>query len=366
MARSHKTWIEISKSALENNLSVIRKFLGPNVKIAAVVKSNSYGHGLVETAKLFSKCGADWFCVDNVDEAVTLRKIGIKNPVLVLGFTPATRFKEAIKNDLRLTLYNIPDKKTDYKKIKFHLKIDTGMSRQGVLLSELSGFLKKLPPDINIEGLSTHFANADVSDRSYPKLQFNNFVIASQVLENAGIKPAIRHACASAAMLTMPEAHFDLVRPGILLYGLWPSALLAQRFKHLNIKPALSWKTRVDQIKNIKQNTPVGYGITERVKKDTTIAVLPVGYYDGYDRGLSSIADVLLDGTRCKVLGRVSMNLMVVDISKVKNPRVGDEVVLIGEQGEEKITAEEIAEKIGTIAYEIVTRITPLLQRLYL
>jgi alanine racemase len=366
MVRSHKTWVEISKAAVENNLAVIRKFIGPDVKIAAVVKSNSYGHGLVEIAKLFSKYGADWFCVDNVDEAIVLRKKGIKNPILVLGFTHPSRFKDAVKNSLRLTLYNIPDKKTDYKKIPFHLKVDTGMSRQGVLLSELFGFLKKLPSDINIEGLSTHFANTDVYDRSYPKLQFNNFVVAGQVLENAGIKPAIRHACASAGLLTMPEAHFDMVRPGILLYGLWPSALLAGRFKQLGIKPALSWKTRVDQIKNIKQNTPVGYGITERVKKDTTIAVLPVGYYDGYDRGLSSVAEVLLDGVRCKVLGKVSMNLTVVDISNVKNPKIGDEVVLIGEQGKEKITAEEIAEKIGTIAYEIVTRITPLLQRLYL
>ena len=378
--RNYKTWVEVSKKALLNNVEIVRRLLKPGVKLMAVVKSNAYGHGLLETAKILGSgttaqrhaplSRSIWLGVDNIDEAILLRISGIKSPVLVMGFTPKERFGEAARHDLRLTLYN-KISPGDYAKIKFHLKIDSGMSRQGVTLADLPRFIKTLPRGTNIEGVFTHFANADnLQDRSYPDLQFNNFKKALQILEESGINPTIRHVSATTGLLTMPEAQFDMVRIGLALYGLWPSAEFVKKFNPptggLGLEPTLSWKTRIAQIKKIKKNTPVGYGITERVKKDSTIAVLPVGYYDGYDRGLSSIEEVLISGRRCKVLGRISMNLMVVDVSDVNNPKVWDEVILIGTQGTEQITAEELAGKIGTIGYEVVSRINPLLPRVYL
>ena len=235
------------------------------------------------------------------------------------------------------------------------------------MLVDLPRFVKKIPKGVNVEGVFTHFANADnLQDRSYPNFQLANFKKAILILEKAGIDPAIRHASATTGLFTMPEAQFDMARIGIALYGLWPSAGFAEKFRHLELAPALSWKTRIVQIKKIKKGAPVGYGITEKVKKDSTIAVLPVGYYDGYFRKLSSAGEVLISGRRCKILGCISMNLSVVDISDIKNAKVWDEVVLIGRQGRGNVTAEELAEKAGTISYEVVSRINPLLPRAYL
>ena len=398
---SYKTWIEVSKHVLNNNLLAVRQLLNPGVKLMAVVKSNAYGHGLVETAKIL--CGhksskiqlsgsttkhlvveslseslseplsdellSDWLGVDSIDEAILLRQNGIKAPILVMGYTPPERFTEAVQYNLRLTAYNsFPDPIILNTCPLLHLKIDTGMSRQGVLVSDLAQFFKSWPEGLEVEGVYTHFANADnLTDRRYPNLQLSNFKKALNVLNQHGIKPNITHASATTGLLTMPqEAQFDMVRVGIALYGLWPSVEFRKKFKNIKIKPALSWKTRIVQIKTIKKGTPVGYGVTERVKKDTKTAILPVGYYDGYFRALSSIGYVLIGGQKCKILGRISMNLMVVDVSNVKNPKVWDEVVLIGQQKKSCITVEELADRIGTISYEIVSRINPLLPRIYI
>ncbi|MEX2052795.1 MAG: alanine racemase [Candidatus Paceibacterota bacterium] len=362
---THKTWVEVSKDALENNVKVVRKLLSPNTKLLAVVKSNAYGHGLVDTAKLFLKYGVDWLGVDNIDEAIWLRNNKVKKSVLVLGATPPHRFGDASKNDINLTLYNL-EPGFARTNVPFHIKIDTGMSRQGVLMSQASSFFKHLPSGTNVEGVFTHYANADdLHDRTYPNMQLANFHRILETIHKLGVRPRIRHAAATTGLLTMPESHFDMVRAGLMLYGLWPSKEFAKRFKELKTEPALTWKTTVAQVKKIKKGTSLGYGITEQVKKDSRIAVLPTGYYDGYDRGLSSIGEVLIGGKRCKILGRVSMNLMVADVSKVKNVRTGSEVVLIGKQDKERITAEEMAEKINTISYEIVARINPLLPRIY-
>ena len=384
--KNHKTWVEVCKKALRNNARIVRGLLQPENKLMAVVKSNAYGHGLVETASLLSK-NSDWLGVDNLDEAILLRQDNIKSPILVMGYTPAERFQEAIAHDLRLTIYDTAGLKnifTNYSlpassrlrrgeqttHYKLHVKIDTGMSRQGVTLADLPKFLSLLRSNLNrlkIEGVFTHFANADnLEDRSYPNLQLANFKKALAIIGAAGIKPAIRHASATTGLFTMSEAQFDMARIGIAFYGLWPSIKFASKFKNFGLSPTLNWKTRVAQIKKIKKGTPVGYGITERVKKDSTIAILPVGYYDGYFRSLSSAGEVLVGGRRCRILGRISMNLSVIDISNTKNAKVWDEVVLIGGQGLGNITAEELAEKAGTISYEVVSRINPLLPRIYL
>ncbi len=365
-----KTWVEVSKDTLKRNIEIIKKLAQGKI-VMGVVKSNAYGHGLVETAKLFLKYGANWLGVDNLDEAVLLRKSKVTAPVLVLGYTPVELFSLAAKHKIKLTFYGeeIFKQASKFKKsINFHLKIDTGMSRQGVLLSDLPSFLTSLRnfPEIKIEGVFTHFANADnLSDPSYARKQLANFKEALELIKKHGIQPKIIHASATPAFFSLPEASFDLVRIGIAFYGLWPSLEFSRRFNNLGIKPVLSWKTRIVQVKKIHKGTPVGYGITEKVKRDSMIALLPVGYYDGYFRSLSSIGEVLVSGQRCKVLGRISMNLSVVDVTKVANAKVWDEVILIGRSGNKEITAEEIAEKLGTISYEVVSRINPLLPRIY-
>jgi len=366
-----KTWVEVSKDALKYNIETIKR-LTRGKTVTGVVKSNAYGHGLVETAKLFLKYGVNWLGVDNIEEAVILRKAKVTAPILVLGYTPVALFSLAAKHKIKLTLYGdeIFKQVSKFKKlIDFHLKIDTGMSRQGVLVSDLTQYLSVLKnhSEVKLEGVFTHFANADnLSDPSYPRQQLANFHRALEIIKKIGLTPKIVHAAATTGLFALPEAMFDMVRVGVAFYGLWPSQDFQNRFSSFNLTPALAWKTRIVQIKKIPKNTPVGYGITEKVKKDSTVALLPIGYYDGYFRSLSSVGEVLVSGQRCKVLGRISMNLTVVDINKASGARVGDEAVLIGQMGDEQITAEEIAEKLGTISYEVVARINPLLPRVYL
>lgn len=366
-----KTWVEVSRAALGNNVQII-KCLAQGKIVMAVVKSNAYGHGLVETTKLFLKYGASWIGTDNLDEAVTLRKAKIGAPILVLGYTPVDRLAEAARYKVKLVIYGeeilkIPS--LHKKRIDWHLKIDSGMSRQGVLLADLPDFVQRLQslPEIKIEGVLTHFANADdVPELTYARQQLVNFQEALKIIRAHHINPKVIHAAATPAFFSMPQACFDLVRIGIGFYGLWPAPKFKKSFGSLGLQPVLSWKTRVVQIKNIKKGTPVGYGITEKVKRDSTIAVLPVGYYDGYFRGLSSVGRVLIGGQSCKILGRISMNLCVAGVSNVPKIKVWDEAVLIGKSGDQKITAEEIAQKLGTISYEVVSRINPLLPRIYI
>ncbi len=363
---NYKTWVEISTGNLASNVKAVRGLLKEATNLMAVVKSNAYGHGLVETGKIFSKLDLDWIGVDHIDEAIELRKNGISLPMLVIGFTPEDRFREALENKVSLTIYN-KLKSTPPEGVSFHIKVDTGMSRQGVLVSELEDFINSLPRGLNIQGVLTHFANADnLSDRAYPEAQLASFYQSLEIFNKKGINPKIIHSSATPAFFTMPESQFNLVRIGIAFYGLWPSSDFSDNFKKLGLLPALSWKTRIVQIKEIEEGRPVGYGITETVKKKTKIAVLPIGYYDGYNRSLSSIGEVLIGGKRSRVLGRISMNLMVVDITGDDASKIWDEVVLIGNQGEETITAEDVARKIGTISYEIVCRINPLLPRIYI
>jgi alanine racemase len=400
-----KTWIEISKSNLLSNLEQFQRILKPKTRLMAVVKSNAYGHGLVEVSKLINDYkpirNKLWFGVDSIDEALRLKKAGIKFPILILGYVPLSRLSEAARNGFRLTVYNnetikalgefsisnfqfsiksqIPNsKKLNYTsreveryKINIHIKVETGTSRQGVLEKDILDFVRliKKYPYINIEGISTHFANIeDTTDHSYAKLQLERFNKIINLLKQHKIEIPIKHTACSAATILFPETHFDMVRVGISLYGHWPSkeTFISAREQKKNIKlfPVLTWKTKIAQIKKIKAGTPVSYGLTERVLQDTQIAILPVGYWDGYDRGLSSIGNVLILGRRCKVLGRVCMNMIIVDINHLKNVKVEDEVVLLGRQRKEVITAEEIAQKLGTINYEVLTRINPQIPRI--
>jgi alanine racemase len=351
----------------------------------AVVKSNAYGHGLVEVAKIADKEGAAWFGVDNVDEGIELRKNGITKPILVLGYTKNNRLRDCVDGRLSFVVYNLETAKAlralhlkpvstkpklGVKAAFVHVKIETGTTRQGVSGDELRRLVRELKktPGVVIEGASTHFANIeDTTDHSYAELQLERFQEGLSILSKEGINPPWKHAACSAATVLFPDTYFNLVRLGISMYGLWSSketlAVAKREHRLLNLKPVLTWKTIVAQVKRVKLGTSVSYGLTERVTRNSKLAILPIGYWDGYDRGLSSVGQVLIHGRLCKILGRVCMNMCVVDITDVPGVRVEDEVVLFGKQRKEEISAEDIASKLGTINYEFVTRINPLIQR---
>jgi len=374
----HRSWVEINKKVLQHNIEQFQKLIGDKIKLVAIVKANAYGHGLVEVAKIAVSSKVNWLGVDSIDEALKLRKAGIDAPILILGYTLLSKLKEVIKYDLRQVVYNketivelAKQATKQKKKVKIHLKVETGTLRQGLRkdeLLELARFIKK-HSQIQIEGIYTHYANIeDTTDYGYAQLQLKRFKQAVDLLEKNGIKVPIKHTACSAAIILFPETYFNMVRLGISMYGLWPSketfVSTQEKNRQINLEPVLTWKTRIAQIKNIKAGDPVGYGLTERVSRDSKIAVLPVGYWDGYDRKLSGIGNVLIKGKRCKLLGRVCMNMIVVDVTDIVDAKLEDEVIILGKQGKEEITVEEIAQKIGTINYEVVTRINPLIPRI--
>jgi alanine racemase len=371
-----KTWVEISKKNILHNIGEIRGLLSPETKFMAVVKSNAYGHGLIEVAKIcaISK-KVDWFGVDSVDEALAIRKAKIKLPILVLGYIPFPQLKDAIKNDISFVAYNNEllnylEKIEIKKKAKVHLKIETGISRQGLHGDELISFVKKALKNKNIliEGAYTHYANVDdTTDFSYAKKQLDAFNKSIEEVEKL-VKLQIKHTASSAATINYPETHFNAVRVGISLYGLWSSTETKlsskERKVKIDLRPALTWKTLLVQVKKVARGTPIGYGLTEKVKRDSVIGILPVGYWDGFDRGLSNIAEVLIKGEKAKVLGRICMNMTIVDLTDIKGSKLFDEVVILGKQGSDEISADEMASKLGTINYEVVTRINPLIKRI--
>jgi alanine racemase len=376
-----KTWLEISKDNILRNLKEFGRILGKDVKIMAVVKSNAYGHGLAEMAEVLARgtfdntvkgapCQTMWFGVDSIDEAIILKKTGVDAPILILGYTELSRLKDAVEGKFRLTVYNketITALGKLKKPAKAHLKIETGTTRQGIGESEILDFMEyaRKFKNIEIEGLSTHFANIeDTTNHAYAKKQLARFESVIALLSKVPFDIPVKHVACSAAAILFKETHFNMARIGIGMYGMWSSKETFVSAKHkLKLKPALTWKTIIAQIKKVKKGTPVSYGLTEKVSRDSLIAVLPIGYYDGFDRGLSSIGNVLVHGKRCKILGRICMNMCMADVTDVKNVKIEDEVVLLGRQGREEITAEEIAGKLGTINYEVVTRINPGIKR---
>lgn len=370
----HNSWVEISKSALINNIKTFKKIIGPRVRLMVVVKSNAYGHGLIEVSKICAQQKeVDVLCTVNLEEALILRKSGIKKPLLVLSYyeLDAQKIKKAINQKINLVVYQesqfkFIDKIAGQlkKKAKVHFKVDTGTSRLGVPIKSAFQCINTLVQykNLKLEGLFTHYASAEEINQSYTVKQTKMFYRLIQKLEKQNIIIPIKHSSCSASALMNKSYHFDAIRLGISLYGLWSLEDGQNIKKKYNLKPVLTWKTKVIQIKDIKKGETIGYGRTHKVKKKTKIALLPVGYWEGYDRKLSNRGEVLIKSTRCQLLGRVCMNLTMIDITG-KNVKVGDEAVLIGQQGRGVITADELADKIGTINYEVVTRINPLIIR---
>ena len=346
-----------------------------------VVKANAYGHGLRPIVTLAEKYGADSYCVHSLEEALTLRSWGIKKDILVMGPVPSSGLEEAVVHNLRLALFNretleLLDQisRRLQKPIRVHLKLETGTYRLGITQEELAFFLERLHQTtlVQLEAAYTHFANIeDTTDHSYAFTQMARFQQMVKLIQKAGYPQLKLHTACSAAVLLFPETHFHLVRLGVSQYGLWPSreTYLSYKIKHNRqgmtvLRPVLTWKTKVGQIKFVPPKETIGYGRTYQTSRLTQLAVLPVGYADGYDRRLSNQSYVLIRGRRAPVRGRICMNLTMVDITDIQGVRVGEEVVLLGHQGQESISAESLAALIGTINYEIVTRINPSLPRI--
>jgi len=365
------TWVEISEKALSANVSQFRKLIGNDKLLCPCVKANAYGHGLAETSKILLESGADWLSVNAIYEARILRESGITAPILVLGYVPIESLKEALELDVRLTVYNpetIDRLSEEAKKLgktaKVHIKAETGNNRQGVLADDLLAFAKHISEvgNIEIEGLSTHFANIeDTTDHSYARTQIERFLLASQILKENGINVAIKHCANSAATILFPETHFELVRVGIASYGMWTSketyvAYLQERNNGFDLIPALAWKAKIAQVKNIPAGEFIGYGCTFRTTHETKLAIIPVGYYDGYDRGISN-SYVLIHGKRAFLRGRVCMNMIMVDVTDIPEACLEDTVTLMGNDGDETITAEQFGAWAGSINYEVTTRV---------
>lgn len=365
-----KTWIEVSESALRHNAQAFLN-LAKKAKVMAVVKSNAYGHGLVESSRILSKSGVHWFAVDHIDEALTLRHSGIRKPILVLGFTPNHRLIDAVKKKISVVAYNVETIKALGKgrgAAKIHLPIETGLTRDGIRIEDLPSMIQLIGkyPNLEIEGTFLHFANIeDTKSRAYADHQLDVFKKALAIFKEHKIDPKLKHTASSAASILYSDTHFNLLRVGIAMYGLWPSEDTRSRSPRLKLKPALSWKTIVAQVKSVKKGTPISYGLTEKMPRDGQVAVLPIGYADGFDRvGMSRQGQVLICGKRCKVMGRVCMNMTMVNVTGLKNIGPESEAVLIGLQGKQSISAEEMADLAGTINYEIVARLNPEIPRI--
>ncbi len=370
------SYIEISKDNLLHNFKVIKNFVHPETKIAAVIKANAYGHGQNEIAKLLENV-VDYFQVDDLEELRLLRQVTQK-PALVLGYVAKDELEEVIDLEGTLSIYdeerlNMVDDiaKKKNKRVGVHVKIDAYLGRQGVLVDQVDAFINliKQCKNIEVKGLYCHFANIeDTSDFSHAQKQIDGFSEAIGKFRAAGFSDFETHASATSGVLVYEQKNLSntLIRPGIGAYGMWPSEELRGRFEKENftLKPVMRWISHVAQVKTVPAGYSIGYGLTYITSKPTKIAVIPQGYSDGFDRGLSNVGEVLIRKTRCRVLGRVAMNMFVVDVSHLEDVKQEDEIVLLGRQGEEEITAEEIAAHLGTINYEITTRFNPLLRRI--
>ncbi len=371
----HRTWADVNLDNIEHNFNLIKEKVSKNAKIMAVVKADAYGHGAKILAKMFDKLGADWFAVSNIEEALQLRNFGIKKPILILGYTPVSLAKTLAENDISQAILdkeyalNLQKQaKQDNVKVKGHIKIDTGMGRIGFYHhsfdddTAVNDILESLKGgNIISEGIFTHFATSDYDNDEngeHTKKQFDLFCDVIDKLDRNGVKFSLRHCANSAATLDKPEYHLDMVRPGIILYGLNPSSY----FDKYDLKPAFTLKSVVSLAKGILKGDTVSYGKTFEAKNDMKIATIPVGYADGFSRSLSNKGFVVINGKKAKILGRVCMDQLMVDITDIENVNVGDEVLLFGDK---ELTTDEFAKLCNTINYEIVCLVGKRVPRVY-
>lgn len=359
------TWIEIDLHSLKHNIREIRKRIGKNVKICSVVKDNAYGHGILQTSKVLIKEGVEFLGAD-VNDGIYLREKGIKIPIINLVSNLPNQVKDIIKFNISQSVSNLPmvklinkESRKNNKTTNIHIEIDTGMGRLGVLPEDFKKFLEGVLnlKNIKIEGIYTHLASAD-KDKKYTLNQINMFEnLTSSIPANI-----IKHCANSAGVINYNNSYFDMVRPGLIIYGLYHSK---KDMLKINLKQVLTWKAKVILVKRLKKGSLISYGGTYRTKKDTKIVVISVGYGDGFNRLLSNNGEVIIKGVKYPVIGRVCMDTTMIEIGKNSNVKIGDDVILIGESNNEKIFAEDIAEKCKTISYEVVCGINKDIKRIY-
>lgn len=365
-------WAEINLDNLAHNIREVRRLTHKDAMVTAVVKANGYGHGSVEIAQTFLDNGADRLAVAVLTEAIELRNAGIKAPILVLGYTPTSLFEKAIELDIIQTIYNYDDAKLLSevagrlnKQAVIHIKIDSGMGRIGFLPNDESveAILKiSSLPSLKLEGLFTHFAMADYIDKSHARAQFEKFSWIVNKLEERGLNIPIKHVSNSAAIIDLPEYNLNMVRAGIMIYGLKPSDEV--QLDKVDLKPAMALKARISHLKTVPKGTGISYGQIFVTERESKIATIPIGYADGFTRLLTGKAEVYVNGKRARIVGKICMDQCMVDVTDIENVKVGDEVVLFGyEAGHPHI--DEVAGKLGTINYEIACMVGRRVPRVY-
>jgi alanine racemase len=367
------TWAEVSLEAIKLNVQQFKSHMKETTKFMAVVKADGYGHGAVEVSKASIEAGAEYLSVALLDEAVELREAGFTLPILVLGYTSVHAIEKAVTENIALTIFShetldeiIYQAAKLKKTATVHIKIDTGMSRIGVTTHEDALILAKKclnAPYIYLEGVFTHFANADCEDPTYTVKQFESFMSYIKMFNQNDIIIPIKHCCNSAATMLYPDMHLDMVRVGIALYGLYPDVCL--KGNDIVLVQAMSLKTKIAHIKTVPAGQPIGYGCTFAPSKDSVIATLPIGYADGVSRRLSNRAEVLTHGRVAPITGRVCMDQMMIDVSQIPNSKIGDEVAIFGHNQDAFHSVEIIAALMETNNHEVVCGVSKRVPRVY-
>ncbi|MGM0472063.1 MAG: alanine racemase [Bacillota bacterium] len=373
LSKLRPAWAEINLDYLADNIRQIRDHLAADTELMTVLKADGYGHGAYQVAQVALANGTDRLAVAILDEALALRQAGLTDvPILILGWTPPDLAVEVVKHDLTQTIYSYQAAKSLSQaavrldqKAKVHLKVDTGMGRIGLQPDEVLDLMRRIDElsNLEVEGIYTHFAAADEGDKEYTYHQLEQFQQVITNLRAAGFEVPLTHAANSAAALDLPTTELDMVRVGILTYGLLPSQSVEQS---LDLTPVLSLKARVCHVKEVPPGTDISYGRTYTTASRAKIATLPLGYEDGYSRLLSSQGEVLIKGQRVPIVGRVCMDQLMIDVSKIESVEVGEVVTLLGRDDLEEINARELADQIGTINYEVVCMISKRIPRVYL
>lgn len=370
------TWLEVNVDAVSHNVKLLRQYLTTSCELMAVVKANAYGHGATGVAEVVLQAGASRLAVATLSEAIELRTSGIRAPILVLGYTPPWLVEDAVRHNVTITIYDLTVASALQQSAAVlnspatvHLKVNTGMNRLGLSTQEAPQFLQTLRDHslIQVEGIFTHFATSDAADKGFANLQFSRFTELLSLLADAGLRPPIAHAANSAAILTMPQTHLQMVRAGIALYGLHPDVehtRLPESFR-----PALSWKAQIAHLINIDPGESVSYGQEFVAKQAMTVAVVPVGYADGFPRTAQNWRSVLIAGHVAPLIGRICMDQAMVDVTQIVQlfgPLAqGDEIVLIGSQGTAEISVDEVARRLQTNNYDVVSRILSRIPRVF-
>lgn len=373
-SETRPVWIEINLDNLENNFKEIRKIVNKNTMIMAVIKANGYGHGSIELGKMYKEIGAERLAVSILTEAIELRKADIEGPIMVLSYTPHSQMGLVVDYDIIQGIYSYDDanylsnKAVEKNKIaKIHIKVDSGMGRIGFLPNEESveniARISKLP-NIEIEGIFTHFAKADETDKNFTEKQYEKFNWVVNKLEDRNINISIKHVSNSACIIDLPQYNLDMVRPGIILYGYYPSEEVNK--DNIKLMPAMTLKAKISNIKTVSENTGISYGHIYSTTKESIIGTIPIGYADGYSRILSGKGFVYIKGKRVPIVGRICMDQMMIDVTDVEDVQIGDEVVLFGCGNENFPKVEEISSLLGTINYELICMMGRRLPRVYI